>query len=94
MNKKLVTFVMTILTVCSSSILLPNCYRGEDGYFRCNDGKKEVRITDSKDHYRRNNMDAYFESRRIPQNNPYDTSFYSDPTYPRQDGTNRNMGNR
>lgn len=67
-----------------------NCYRGSDGYFVCNDGNKETRVSDIKERQKIN----YKESRNIPQNNPYDTTFYSDPTYPPQDGTNRNMGNR
>lgn len=29
-----------------------------------------------------------------PQHNPYDGTFYSDPTYAIGNGTNRNMGNR
>jgi hypothetical protein len=80
---------LVILSITSG--LSATCRRGSDGYFRCNDGKKEVLLSDIKENYTTN---PYVESRHIPQNNPYDTAYYSDPTYPKQDGTNRNMGNR
>jgi len=89
MNKQLIIFFVIISAI---SMLSATCRRGSDGYFRCYDGKKEVLVSDIKDRYRTKH--SYIESRRIPQNNPYDTTFYSDPTYPKQDGTNRNMGNR
>jgi len=42
----------------------------------------------------KNTSDPRYRKREEPQNNPYDTSFYSDPTYRIQDGTDKNFGNR
>lgn len=89
MNK----YVITVLIFCFASYAMATTfYRAKDGkWYSINEKTGDRREIFSAQQLRK---PRYQESRLIPQNNPYDTSFYSDSTYPTQDGTNRNMGNR
>lgn len=90
MNKYVIA--LTIMLLPAFSMVATNFYRDNNGRWYSINKKTGER----KEIFTTNGLkkSPYQESRRIPQNNPYDTSFYSDSTYPKQDGTNRNMGNR
>lgn len=42
MNKKLIALLVAVTTVSAVSAHRDNCYRGDDGYMRCNDARAVI----------------------------------------------------